>query len=308
MSQRDYIHELPRKLSVIAEALHEIGELDGSSRASLARHCGLNIKTLNSACAASRMKKEMQGAIAAASGFEVTSRSWIDTNIPGNKRHLSELQGTRKDTCDHFKRHLYSELGLAGQARVGVLSETPKSKNADFASVSLTDYGQTASLDTEVHCHLEMSVSCGYLTDGLSFGFRRMRVRFGVLDQLRGKIAGLLESDDKSLNQKVTVCRRGTSSEPYWEITSLEPVLHGEFRTDEAPLAAVEILNAPVSVKVELSAHLFDGSLVTSTGAPLPTTNKARVIERLASMSIADEPSVDDRVQFSAQRAQITFV
>ena len=218
------------------------------------------------------------------------------------------FDSTRRDTAESFRRFLYSRLGLSDSVRFGLIVDTPSTKNPDFASISITDYGQTTAEDSDFHCHLELSLSVGYLTDGLAYGFRKVRVRFDLADHSRGHLTSRLGLNGSDLTGEAKVTPRGTNSEPFWEVVTSKKVLDGEYRTNDDPLAKLEVRKAPLDLRVELSAHLFDGSLVAANGTMLPSVNKTRVLERLMSMSLSDDSAQDGWIKLSTQSGKISYV
>lgn len=306
-SSREPIYELAEKLTVIAEALYTQEKVKHVSRAAIARFCDLKQKSLTSACSAGKLSLEMQERMASFVGFDLENPSWIDRSIPIGKRHLPGVNANRTDTASSFRNYLLPHLGLSSVARYQIAGEIPQSKQPELASVALTDFGQHASAGSTVHGHLEASLSPGFLSDGIAYGFNTFRVRLGLSRDGGLRVRRRLAEGEVVTIGGVEVVSRGTQYEPYWEFKSPDGIFHGEIITDDDPLVELTVADVPAKLRIEMSVHLHDGSLRTSPNSELSSKNKSRVIERLMALMIEDDVRADGSILVSRQDASITF-
>lgn len=285
MTKRERVFELGKKIEILSEALFARDLIPARSRSAFAKHVGINPKSLDSAITAGAISKEMQEAIESVVGIPLKVDCWIDREtVPthDSRRH----EATRKDTATIFRRYVLSEMGLVSTIRVGLSGKYLETFDPDFASISLSDFGQKVEDGSPVNGYLELSLSPHFLQEGISFGFSRVRVRIRFQKERTVTVLYRLGQDGEEGITSAKLRPRGTSQEPYWELESFSGLLSGEFVTKDAPLIKLQPGDHTELVEIELSANPHDGSLVIKSSGNEISVVKQRILERLIALDL----------------------
>jgi hypothetical protein len=301
------IFQLNEKISVMIEAMCGLEDQGNSSLNEFARWCGVDPKTLRSACASGGLTKNLEGKIAERLGFELEHRTWVDPNVPLSSRHDGNYRGPRSDDALSFRNYLLPHLGLAGSVRYQLVTETPITPSAEMVSVELTDHGQTTAEGSDVHIHLQASLRVAYLEDGIAYGFDQFAVKLGLMAGDTHKvIARLGEDGNVQLPGAELICQ-GTPMQPVWVFKCPRSVFNNEVSTSGGDLPLVRILprSIPAEMTVELSVHPHNGSLVVTPPHKMTSKNKERIVERLMLQMIGN---LDPSGSLTLAKQKVTIV
>lgn len=303
-----YVHELKEKISILADVLSDTGRIDRNSRPEIARFCQINVKTLETACERSTLSTDFQQRLSTVCGFNLEDVSWIDRKIPQNNRHQSEYASVRKDSARDFREYFTKVLGVYEARSYRLSGPAPKTADADFASVAITDFGQHVAEGSALHVFAQVSLSPGYAEEGIKYGFKRVRVSLHLDQSGSVSCRNCLGEQRHAAIGDASILRRGTTAEPFWELSKNEAMLEGEYQTLEQPLTLIDVKDTPSKIAAELSAHLHDGTLLFEGDAAEVSTNKQRIIERLMALMVDEGRSASGRLYLSKHELTIIVV
>lgn len=288
------IFQLKEKISVMTEAMCALEDHGDSSFNEFSRWCSVPPKTLRSSCKAGGLTKDLERKIAERVGFELDHRTWVDPNVPLNRRHDDGYSGPRSDDALSFRNYLFPHLGLAGSVRYQLVNHTPLTPSAEMVSVELTDHGQTTAEGSDVHVHLQACLRVAYLEDGIAYGFDQFAVKLNLMAGDTHKVVGRLGEDGKVQLPGAELTCQGTPMRPVWVFKCLASVFNNEVSTSGGDMPLVKFLprSIPAEMTVELSVHPHNGSLVVPPPHKMTSKNKERIVERLMLQMIGDlDPS-----------------
>lgn len=281
------IHALERKVRAIAETLHEIARIPHPSRRSFAAYAKINYDSLKAAWNSGRLSSDLQEKISTAAGFDHLDPAWADQSVPPNDR--SKPDGPTypgRDTVESFRSMLRHRHGLVGEV-VRVVDRRPVLLDSNLLTFTLEDSGQGSRLDEAAALFLTLVLEPGYDSNGLVYGFRRVRFRLKFADKSEIRILNRLASGTVIKLGTANLIARGDAHNSEWFLQTDASALHGEFRTQEQPLCSLLGFKIEEQFEAEVSVRLMDGSLVNQDGSELSSPNKTRIIEILSAKKLA---------------------
>jgi len=296
-----FIHQLARKIDVLTEAMAELGKIAKASRPLLANCARIPPKTLQSAVSSERVSEEVQDKLATFCEVDLLHSSWLDPEEPELARREAGYAGT--DTADNFRRHVRMSLGLRVDPRRLLREVHARMLDSHIASIAVSDAGQAVVVDQPIEVFLQVDLSPIYDPSGC--GFRKVRIRFVPDTPGNLRIGDRLGLNEPVLLGKALLRARGTQSNPIWELAVDGGILDGECSTKDGCLCHLFEGQIGTEFNVELSAQLYDGTLLRSDGtAPEPRTRQV-IIAKLLAKKMGNEADDHGWLMLGVQKLRI---
>jgi hypothetical protein len=273
-----YVYKLDKKISSCIDVLHEAEELANSTKSDFYKRLGGKPTTWSSAFRKHRLTEQLEHTLSKVCRFDLHP-FWIDANKSDDERRLGGANYTGRDTPAAFLRMLRGAWNLPVDPGLALESKQPKTTDALFASFTLLDTGQTSSTDSAMLAFLEVDIGLFQHEDDatgelLTYGFNKVILQLVLGDDT--KIVNRLATADDL--DGATLCMRGTSRDPRWELIISDGLLNRLYFT-KTPLFEVVDPEEGQSFKACLKASVNDGSLRRADGARPFGIEKQRLLE-----------------------------
>jgi len=219
---------------------------------------------------------------------------------------VSDAPDTSKGTAEPAHK-------LGANSSLRLTGAHPDTTNPGLASFALVDSGQVSPPGEPVSVFLELDISRGFddvtsgtdenSHDSYEWGFTHLRLRSCFPKDLGIRIDNRLGRPDPVAIREASLEGRGTSYEPYWEISAATSngLLDGEYVTNDAPLFELQLSEAPIEFSAELFVRIKNVKMREEKGKKCPTKNKKAIIERLISDQLDGQSHEDGWVKLGQQ-------
>lgn len=282
-----YVYKLQRKLELCAETLSEVGLLKSAKLDHLAAYIGVPLPTIRSACAIGKISEAVEEKLCDKCDFPNNNQYWIDTTQTDDERRLAKDTYSGRDTPFNFRKFIRHTWRLPVASGL-ILKGTQRSLADElFASFAIVSTGQQISTDGVIIAFLEIDINLMRYEDERNYvvfyGFNRMIFQIVLQDDI--KLTSRLGLNSPEAVSNGLLRARGTSQDPYWELSVNNGVLDGDYST-KSPIFEINDARENCALKAFLKVHLHDGSLRRKDAQPFQSVAKQRVAELLMSRCI----------------------
>lgn len=283
------IHDLAAKIIFIAETFTEMGRCNSPSLDALAKALGMNRATLRSAIEQGQVSTSLEAELAAKAGFDPANIAWKDTRIEFQVR--ARDSGPRylgQDTANNFRTMLRKAHGLPTQGSLVLRQQPPVHAKKNLAQIDFSA-AQVGVGEAALPLLVWLFLDVGYHDSGVSYGFRKVRIRLDAVGAGGPKYSDVLGAKAPEAFGSAMISAVGKEFDVFWHISAPSGVLSGSFVSEEQPLAKLWGLSVGDQLVADLSVRPLDGELWVSDDTHLNLVQrqiiKALMAEKLPGSS-----------------------